>query len=731
MNRVTTVRLVLVAYLLLSWTVPAVAQSPPSKFAWRQVADGVYVVEPNSMGSNSVVVIGESSVLLVDSQIAPSSARLLIEELRAVTPLPVSHVVNTHWHLDHVGGNEAIRELHPAVRVLAHSGAPEGALEGGEDQRRRAAEFWREALGDNPRPVDRLSLAELEEPYVFEPDVLIGGAMQVDLGGRIVDVMAMPSGHTGGDLVVYLPAGRILAGGDLVLPQLFANRGYPARYVRTLRALMDLAPLTVVPGHGPVRQGTDLIAEQLVQLEALRSAVREAPLDQEDDDSIVARLAPSAGRALGDPPGLIRAILREAASGSTARDIALVGVRVISMAREEILEDQSVLVRDGRIAGIGPSADLVIPDGVQQLVPPAGVAWYVMPGLADMHVHMFDEDEMWLYLANGVTTVRNLHGVERHLRWKSEIEAGERIGPRILTAGPILDGDPPSRSTNTVVRTPDEARAEVRREASLGYDFIKIYDNITPDVYEALADESRRVGLPMVGHLPTPVGFDGMLEVGGQKAVEHCEELAPFFRNLAPGQLEVMVRQMVDAGIWLGPTLIAWRWPIRQADPEIMASIPWEYLNPSTLETFGWATATVSMSETEHGIRQRGYDLCDEITRQFYLAGGRLLPGSDSPLPALPPGSTLLEELEAFEAIGLTPFEALVTATSGAAEFAGRSDEFGTIKIGLAADLLVLTADPFETTSNLRRRAGILARGVWFSDEDLKQRLEELATSYR
>jgi glyoxylase-like metal-dependent hydrolase (beta-lactamase superfamily II) len=683
------------------------------------------------MGSNTVVIVGDSSVLLVDSQIAPSSARLLIQELGAVTALPVSHVVNTHWHLDHVGGNGVIRELYPRVQVLAHLGAPDGAELGGEDQRRRAAEFWREALGATPRQVDRLSLAELAEPYTFEPDALIGDRMRVDLGGRIVEVIATPSGHTGGDLVAYLPAERILAGGDLVLPQLFASRGFPGRYIHSLRALLDLDPLTVVPGHGPVRRGTILIAEQLTQLESLRSSVREATLRQEDETSTVARLAPSAGPALGDPEGLVRALLRETAGGSPARDIAIVGVNLIPMDEERLLRDHTVLVRGGRITAVGPRTELVIPDGLQRLTPPEGVDWYVMPGLADMHVHMFDEDEMWLYLANGVTTIRNLHGVERHLRWKSEIEVGERVGPRILTAGPILDGDPPSRSTNTVVRTPVEAREEVRREARLGYDFIKIYDNITPEVYEALADESRKAGLPMVGHLPTPVGFEGMLETGGQKAVEHCEELAPFFRDLAPGQLESMVHRMVDAGIWLGPTLVAWRWPIRQADPEIMAAIPWEYLNPSTLETFRWATETVSMSENERTIRQRGYDLCDEITRQFHLAGGQLLPGSDSPLPALPPGSTLLEELAAFEGIGLTPFEALATATTEAAEFAGQSEQFGMIEPGLWADLLILTANPLETTANLVEQAGVVVRGVWLSRQDLSQRLDELAAGYR
>lgn len=105
--------------------------------------------------------------------------------------------------------------------------------------------------------------------------------------------------------------------------------------------------------------------------------------------------------------------------------------------------------------------------------------------------------------------------------------------------------------------------------------------------------------------------------------------------------------------------------------------------------------------------------------------------GSDSPLPALPPGYTLVEELEAFERLGLSPFDALVTSTRAAAEFAGRSDEFGMIEPGLSADLLVLTANPLETTSNLRKRVGVLVRGVWFSEQDLKQRLDTLAATYR
>lgn len=432
---------------------------------------------------------------------------------------------------------------------------------------------------------------------------------------------------------------------------------------------------------------------------------------------------------LGNPLGL--AAQTSNSDPVVLRDVAFVGVQLIPMDRDRVLEDQSVLIRNGRIAEFGPRVEITIPDGVSQLSPPTGTVWYVMPGLADMHVHMFDEGEMWLYLANGVTTVRNLHGIERHLKWRSEIEVGERTGPRILTAGPILDGDPPFRATNTVIRTPEEARVEVRRQAGLGYDFIKIYDNISPDVYRALADEAQRQNIPMVGHLPTPVGFEAVLETGGQKAIEHCEELVPFFRGLSEGELKKKVQRLVDAGIWLGPTLTAWKWPIRQADPQVMASIPWDYLNPSTLETFQWATEPVSMSEPERIRRQRGYDLCDVITREYHLAGGKLLAGSDSPLPALPPGYTLVEELEAFEHLGLTPFDALATSTRAAAEFAGRSDEFGMIEPGLSADLLVLTANPLETTSNLRKRVGVLVRGVWFSEQDLKQRLDTLAATYR
>jgi imidazolonepropionase-like amidohydrolase len=182
-----------------------------------------------------------------------------------------------------------------------------------------------------------------------------------------------------------------------------------------------------------------------------------------------------------------------------------------------------VLIRNGRIAAIEPAAELPASDSALRI---DGRGKYLMPGLADMHVHLFNSKDLVLYLANGVTTIRNLGGygaADSILEIRRQVRAGERLGPTIYTSGNWLDGDPPYRSINTVVRTPAEARAEVERQARAGYDFIKVYATLAPDVYREITSTARANGIPVTGHVPGRVGLARVLE-SGQVAVDHLEE---------------------------------------------------------------------------------------------------------------------------------------------------------------------------------------------------------------
>ena len=370
---------------------------------------------------------------------------------------------------------------------------------------------------------------------------------------------------------------------------------------------------------------------------------------------------------------------------------------------------------------------------------------YVLPGLADMHVHLFDRDEMLLNLANGVTTVRNMHGTPRHLAWRDSIDRGEILGPRLFSAGPILDGDPPTRATNVVVRSVEEARAAVKQQLDDGFDFIKIYDNVSPAVYAAINAEARARGRKVVGHLPTPVGLDRATTGLGQHGVEHAEELLPFFNDGRVSDTSTtgvsdsvtrVARRFANAGVWLDPTVGVYDSALRQSRSWAVESTRPEmaYVNPSTRRDWGWDDVGRSRAgaagELARYERTRAF-MVRQLIPAFRKAGVRLLAGSDAPIPSLIPGFALLDELDLLAEARLTPFEVLQAATTTAAEFLGVERRLGALAVGRAADLLVVEGNPLLNLAALRKRQGVVVGGRWLNQPGLRHRLDSLATRYR
>ena len=207
----------------------------------------------------------------------------------------------------------------------------------------------------------------------------------------------------------------------------------------------------------------------------------------------------------------------------TADPLAFVGIDVVTMVPgQSVLRDQTVVIRQGRIAALGPRAGTPVDEPVRTV---DGRGLYLMPGLADLHVHLehFDDPSVLdLFLAHGVTTVRNMDGRPRILEWRRQVEAGEVLGPRIITAGPILDGDPPLRPDNTAVADPPAARAAVAEQAAAGYDFIKVYTNLSAEAYRAVFAAAAEHGLPVAGHVPRFLD-PGDARKAGQASIEHLD----------------------------------------------------------------------------------------------------------------------------------------------------------------------------------------------------------------
>lgn len=420
--------------------------------------------------------------------------------------------------------------------------------------------------------------------------------------------------------------------------------------------------------------------------------------------------------------------------------IAFGGVHVVPLDRPGVLEDRTVLIRGDRIAGIEPGGTEV-PDGAR-VIDARGK--YLMPGLADMHVHVWCEGDLLLYVANGVTTIRNMSGSPNHLVWRERIASGELLGPTLFTSGPIIDADaPPSRATANTV---EQARAVVVEQEGAGYDFLKVYSGLSPEVYEALLAAAREHGMPVAGHVPHAVGLEGVLRAG-QDCIEHLdayglalEEAPPqddanrFVRMVRAWEHGLMeriprlARLTREAGAWVCPTLSVFDGRLAPEEvaeaalrrPEI------RFVYPHQLRQW---KETGGHAETHRSFRASKANR-DRMTKALWDAGQRLLLGTDTANPFLVPGFSIHSELGHFVEAGLTPYEALRAGTHNAARFLGALDEFGAVSVGLRADLVLLNANPLEDVGHVAGRAGVMVRGRWYPETVLAGRLEDLAVAY-
>lgn len=420
---------------------------------------------------------------------------------------------------------------------------------------------------------------------------------------------------------------------------------------------------------------------------------------------------------------------------------AFVGVTVIPMTSPGlVLPDQTVIVRGGRIAEVGPRSGIAVPAGAQRI---DGTGRFLIPGLADLHVHLeyFDDPEILrLFLEHGVTTVRNMDGRPYLLEWRDRIAAGELAGPAIVTAGPLLDGDPPLRDDNTVVRDTAEAARIVAGQHAAGYDFIKVYTNLSPETWTAILAAARERGMPVAGHVPRGVSVEQALEAG-MASIEHLDgyddlieaDDSPFRsrwhwskRYLAmpadAAKMRSAAERTAAAGVWSVPTLVEKEKlaPLAEmsgwlARPEIQR-LPRQFRD--AWDPAGWDPqrrgAVERMDAEDFALLARGRRQRLALVKALSDAGAGLLVGSDTPNPFVVPGFAVLEEIRLFGEAGLTPDQALAAATREAARFLRQEEEFGTIAPGRRADLVLLAANPLDDLTHLDRRVGVMARGRWY-----------------
>ena len=394
--------------------------------------------------------------------------------------------------------------------------------------------------------------------------------------------------------------------------------------------------------------------------------------------------------------------------------IVIRNVTVIDPGSSLIAPHWSVLIAEGRIQAVGVIAE---PPGAAIV---SGTGKYLIPGLWDMHVHLWNPKNLpELYLAFGVTGVRDMgSSFERTSALRRSIEEGKVAGPHILTSGPGIEGrksDDPRLPILTVT-TPDEARRAVDEVHDMGADFVKVFTRIELEPYMALVERARQLRLPVAGHLPTKVRLEDAIELK-QASIEHFFGL----ERVSEARLRKAFAAAAAAGVRFAPTLSMHKRTLLQGVDE-MVNDPRVKLIPEELRK-DWGDPKKDLAAASADFREkapRTYVHYQEMTRWLSQSGVLVLAGSDTGDPFTIPGGSLHDELALLVEAGLSPMEALRGATSEAARFNRLEGSFGGIAPGLVGDLVLLEGDPLGDIANVRRVAGVWWRGRYYDKDGIE-----------
>jgi imidazolonepropionase-like amidohydrolase len=438
-----------------------------------------------------------------------------------------------------------------------------------------------------------------------------------------------------------------------------------------------------------------------------------------------------------------------------ASDSALVfsHVSVIDATGAAMQSDMTVIVEGQRITEVAKSGQVRVPNHAN-VVDARGK--YLIPGLWDMHVHTVFGDwlprnekvTLPLFVASGVTGVRDMGGDLAVLKqWRSEIAAGTLLGPRMIIAGPMLDGSVPRFPSSAPVANAADGRRVVDELKAQGVDFIKIQSLIPRDGYFAAADEAKKVGIPFVGHVPDAIRASEASDAG-QKSIEHftgifegCSTIEDQLlkgpkslgRNVStydPARAKAVIALMAKNQTWQVPTLVWERGQWLVDDIDLSHDALTKYA-PAAWKDRTWPMFTrdimKDMDTDPLPVRKRFVQMELEMTLAMHRAGVPFMAGTDTAAGVhVFPGFSLHDEMALFVQAGLTPMEALQTATRNPAQFMGRLSDMGTVEKNKVADLVLLDANPLDDIHNSRKIHAVVLAGRYFSRDDLDEMLKQV-----
>lgn len=426
---------------------------------------------------------------------------------------------------------------------------------------------------------------------------------------------------------------------------------------------------------------------------------------------------------------------------SGQREIVFTSVNVVPMDSERIIENQMVIVNKGKVTAIGKKLKY----GKDALVIDAK-GKYLIPGLAEMHAHVPPNDNLeshkevlFLFAANGITTIRGMLGHPSHLTLRSKINTGEVFGPRFYTTGPSFNG--------LSVKTAERGAEMVREQKAAGYDYLKLHPGLTKETFASISSTANQIGIPFAGHVSFGVGvwraidagyssidhMDGFVEAmvpGIESMVEQQTGLFGMFvadkadESVIPG----LMKELKAKNIWVVPTQsLADRWFASTfTGDEFMKEPESKYMNKQTVNQWIESKKTLMANPQYDATKIDNFiKLRRKLIYECQKNGVGLLLGCDAPQVFNVPGFSTHNELKYLVDAGLTPYQALRTGTVNVAKYLNLVDA-GTIRPGAIADLVLINGNPLTDITNTKKVEGVMVRGKWLSKAEIDAGLKKL-----
>ena len=410
---------------------------------------------------------------------------------------------------------------------------------------------------------------------------------------------------------------------------------------------------------------------------------------------------------------------------------AFVGVNVIPMDSERVLDDQTVLVAGDRIVAVGPSGEVAVPDGATVV---EGGGRYLMPGLAEMHGHVprpdaprqLTEDVLFLFVANGVTTVRGMQGADGQLDLRADVESGRVAGPNLYLAGPGFSGNS--------VSSPEEAVQRVRDQAAEGWHLLKVQGGLDVATFDAMAETAREVGIRFGGHVPADVGIAHAIDAG-QETFEHLDGYEAYVVGddgvVDEDRLDDIIGRTIEAGAWAVPTMALWE-ALRGTLPleTVQGYEESRYMPPDMVAQWSGRVESVRSGDAfDADAAERQIASRMRILEALHASGTRILLGTDAPQVFSVPGFSVHREMERMIAAGMSPYEVIASGTRSVGEYFANEDDFGTIAEGQRADLVLTDANPLDDLGAIRGPDGVMVAGRWYPGAEIDARLKAIVAA--